>query len=72
MSHILDTVETVYHFTQAYIPLSDEQKRTQKYKVFAERKRCGADYALLDPQIQALAEETGGFCWRFVRDGKVW
>ncbi|MDA9557051.1 quinolinate synthase NadA [Vibrio sp.] len=64
MSHILDKIDTVYPFPPKPQPLTNDQKETyiQKIKTLLKAK----DAVLIahyytDPEIQALAEETGGF-----------
>lgn len=64
MSHILDKIDTVYPFPPKPMPLSDEEKAqyVASIKALLEAK----DAVLIahyytDPEIQALAEETGGF-----------
>ena len=64
MSHILDTVETVYPFPPKPIPLSDGQKQTHIKNIKSLLKEKDAvliAHYYTDPEIQALAEETGGF-----------
>ncbi|MDN3682404.1 quinolinate synthase NadA [Vibrio tapetis subsp. quintayensis] len=64
MAHILDTINTVYPFPPKPIPLSEHEKQQHiaNIKLLLEEK----DAVLIahyytDPQIQSLAEETGGF-----------
>lgn len=65
MSHILDLIETtVYPFPPKPQPLTDTQKKAhvESIKILLKQK----DAVLIahyytDPEIQALAEETGGF-----------
>ena len=64
MSHILDRIDTVYPFPPKPDPTTDEEKRAyiENIKVLLKEK----DAVLIahyytDPEIQALAEETGGF-----------
>ncbi|RQW63299.1 quinolinate synthase NadA [Vibrio viridaestus] len=64
MSHILDQIETVYPFPPKPIPLSDDEKAA--YKASIKSLLIKQDAVLIahyytDPEIQALAEETGGF-----------
>ena len=64
MSHILDKIDTVYPFPPKPVPLSDDQKQAHIANI---KKRLQEKDAVLiahyytDPEIQALAEETGGF-----------
>ena len=64
MSHILDKIDTVYPFPPKPAPITDEEKRAyiENIKVLLKEK----DAVLIahyytDPEIQALAEDTGGF-----------
>ncbi|MCF4174553.1 MULTISPECIES: quinolinate synthase NadA [unclassified Vibrio] len=64
MSHILDTIDTVYPFPPKPVPLSDDEK--QQYIANIKTLLKQKDAVLIahyytDPEIQALAEETGGF-----------
>lgn len=65
MSHLLDIVEnTVYPFPPKPVPLSREEQ--QSYITNIKRLLIEKDAVLIahyytDPEIQALAEETGGF-----------
>ncbi|EKO3685742.1 MAG: quinolinate synthase NadA [Vibrio metschnikovii] len=64
MSHILDKIDTVYPFPAKPIPLSEMEKTT--YLASTKRLLKEKDAVLIahyytDPEIQALAEETGGF-----------
>ncbi|MBF9000027.1 MULTISPECIES: quinolinate synthase NadA [Vibrio] len=64
MSHILDKIETVYPFPPKPAALSDQEK--QQYIASIKHKLHEKDAVLIahyytDPEIQALAEETGGF-----------
>ncbi|WP_342607230.1 quinolinate synthase NadA [Vibrio tritonius] len=64
MTHILDKIETVYPFPPKPIALSDTEKEqyTQSIKALLELNNAVliAHY-YTDPEIQALAEATGGF-----------
>ncbi|WP_112478792.1 quinolinate synthase NadA [Vibrio variabilis] len=64
MSHILDSIDTVYPFPPKPVPLSDDEK--QQYIASIKSLLKQKDAVLIahyytDPEIQALAEETGGF-----------
>ncbi|MGF1772129.1 quinolinate synthase NadA [Vibrio maritimus] len=64
MSHILDSIDTVYPFPPKPVPLSDNEK--QQYIASIKSLLKQKDAVLIahyytDPEIQALAEETGGF-----------
>ncbi len=65
MSHILDIVESpVYPFPPKPVPLSDEQKAqhiANIKKLLVEKDAVLIAHYYTDPEIQALAEETGGF-----------
>jgi quinolinate synthase len=65
MSHILDIVESpVYPFPPKPVPLSDEQKAQHLANVkrlLKEKDAVLIAHYYTDPEIQALAEETGGF-----------
>ncbi|MFC1234040.1 quinolinate synthase NadA [Vibrio sp. F74] len=65
MSHILDLIETtVYPFPPKPTPLTDEQKQTHLESIKRLLKQKDAvliAHYYTDPEIQALAEETGGF-----------
>ncbi|GAL36989.1 quinolinate synthetase [Vibrio maritimus] len=64
MSHILDSIDTVYPFPPKPVPLTDDEK--QQYIASIKSLLKQKDAVLIahyytDPEIQALAEETGGF-----------
>jgi quinolinate synthase len=64
MSHILDKIETVYPFPPKPIPLSAEQKQAALARIrqlLVEQDAVLIAHYYTDPEIQALAEETGGF-----------
>ncbi|MFY2509064.1 quinolinate synthase NadA [Vibrio pectenicida] len=64
MSHVLETIETVYPFPPKPIPLSDEQKQAHIKKIktlLKEKDAVLIAHYYTDPEIQALAEESGGF-----------
>ncbi|CAH0526305.1 quinolinate synthase NadA [Vibrio hippocampi] len=64
MSHILDTIDTVYPFPPKPVPLSDQEKQQHVANIKALLKQKDAvliAHYYTDPEIQALAEETGGF-----------
>ncbi|MFH0261757.1 quinolinate synthase NadA [Vibrio barjaei] len=64
MSHILDTIDTVYPFPPKPVPLSDDEKQQNIANIKTLLKQKDAvliAHYYTDPEIQALAEETGGF-----------
>ncbi len=64
MSHILDKIETVYPFPAKPAPLTKEQQQAHIDNIKALLKEKDAvliAHYYTDPEIQALAEETGGF-----------
>jgi quinolinate synthase len=64
MSLTYDSSETIYPFPQKPVPLSDQEKLTHVEKIKALLKEKDAvlvAHYYTDPEIQALAEETGGF-----------
>ncbi|GLO60504.1 quinolinate synthase A [Vibrio sp. MACH09] len=65
MSHILDLIETpVYPFPAKPIPLTDEQKSAHVENIsrlLKEKDAVLIAHYYTDPEIQALAESTGGF-----------
>jgi quinolinate synthase len=64
MSHILDKIDTVYPFPPKPIPLTSEQKRAALARIkqlLVEQDAVLIAHYYTDPEIQALAEETGGF-----------
>ncbi|MDP5255030.1 MULTISPECIES: quinolinate synthase NadA [unclassified Vibrio] len=64
MSHILDKIDTVYPFPPKPTPLSSEQKDAYLRSIKSALKEKNAvliAHYYTDPEIQALAEETGGF-----------
>ncbi|MCJ2377896.1 quinolinate synthase NadA [Vibrio sp. ZSDZ34] len=64
MSHILDTIDTVYPFPPKPIPLTDQEKQQYIQNIKAllvEKDAVLIAHYYTDPEIQALAEETGGF-----------
>ena len=64
MSHILDKIDTVYPFPPKPVPLSDAQKQAHIAnikKLLQEKDAVLIAHYYTDPEIQALAEATGGF-----------
>ncbi|EMK6942419.1 quinolinate synthase NadA [Vibrio cholerae] len=64
MSHILDTINTVYPFPPKPIPLRDEEKQAyiaEIKQLLIEKDAVLIAHYYTDPEIQALAESTGGF-----------
>ncbi len=64
MSHILDKIDTVYPFPPKPIPLSQQEKADyieRIKKLLKEKDAVLIAHYYTDPEIQALAEETGGF-----------
>ncbi|MDN3701469.1 quinolinate synthase NadA [Vibrio artabrorum] len=64
MSHILDKIDTVYPFPPKPVPLSDAQKQAHIAnikKLLQEKDAVLIAHYYTDPEIQALAEDTGGF-----------
>jgi quinolinate synthase len=64
MSHISEQIDTVYPFPPKPLPLSSEQKADyikRIKKLLIEKKAVLIAHYYTDPEIQALAEETGGF-----------
>lgn len=65
MSHILDLIETpVYPFPPKPVPLTEEQKAAHIEtitRLLKERDAVLIAHYYTDPEIQALAESTGGF-----------
>lgn len=64
MAHITDTIETIYPFPPKPVPLTQEQKDVHIAnikKLLAEKDAVLIAHYYTDPQIQALAESTGGF-----------
>lgn len=64
MNHILDKIETVYPFPAKPIPLSEVEKASYLASIKQLLKQKDAvliAHYYTDPEIQALAEETGGF-----------
>lgn len=65
MSHILDLIETpVYPFPPKPVPLTDLQKKTHIENItrlLKEKDAVLIAHYYTDPEIQALAEATGGF-----------
>ncbi|MGL6172707.1 MAG: quinolinate synthase NadA [Vibrio sp.] len=64
MSHILDTINTVYPFPPKPIPLTREEKQAyiaQIKQLLIEKNAVLIAHYYTDPEIQALAEATGGF-----------
>ncbi|GAL18490.1 quinolinate synthetase [Vibrio maritimus] len=64
MSHILDSIDTVYPFPPKPVPLTNDEK--QQYiasikSLLEEKDAVLIAHYYTDPEIQALAEETGGF-----------
>ncbi|MBU5854528.1 quinolinate synthase NadA, partial [Vibrio cholerae O1] len=63
MSHILDTINTVYPFPPKPIPLRDEEKQAyiaEIKQLLIEKDAVLIAHYYTDPEIQALAESTGG------------
>ena len=64
MSHILDKIDTVYPFPPKPVPLSANEKAQYIASIKSLLKEKDAvliAHYYTDPEIQALAEETGGF-----------
>ncbi|CAM3798781.1 Quinolinate synthase A [Vibrio aerogenes CECT 7868] len=64
MSHILDKIDTVYPFPPKPVPLSEQEKQDYIRKIktlLAEQNAVLIAHYYTDPEIQALAEESGGF-----------
>lgn len=64
MSHILDHVDTVYPFPPKPLPLSTDEKQAYRARIetlLKEKDAVLIAHYYTDPEIQALAEETGGF-----------
>lgn len=64
MSHILDKIDTVYPFPPKPTPLTLAQKDAYLRSIKSALKEKNAvliAHYYTDPEIQALAEETGGF-----------
>ncbi len=65
MSHILDLIETpAYPFPAKPVPLTDEQTKSHIENIsrlLKERDAVLIAHYYTDPEIQALAEQTGGF-----------
>ncbi|GAL30845.1 quinolinate synthetase [Vibrio variabilis] len=65
MSHILDSIDTVYPFPPKPVPLTNDEK--QQYiasikSLLEEKDAVLIAHYYTDPEIQALAEETGWIC----------
>lgn len=64
MSHILDSIDTVYPFPPKPVPLTNDEKQQYIASIKSLLKQENAvliAHYYTDPEIQALAEETGGF-----------
>ncbi|ASA57236.1 quinolinate synthase NadA [Vibrio gazogenes] len=64
MSHITEQIETVYPFPPKPVPLSKEQKAfyiDEIKRLLIEKDAVLIAHYYTDPEIQALAEATGGF-----------
>ncbi|MCL9774741.1 quinolinate synthase NadA [Vibrio methylphosphonaticus] len=64
MSHILDSIDTIYPFPPKPVVLTDEEKAQHVATIKAllqEKDAVLIAHYYTDPEIQALAEETGGF-----------
>lgn len=64
MGHILDHIDTVYPFPPKPIALSAEEKVEYISKIkqlLKDKNAVLIAHYYTDPEIQALAEETGGF-----------
>ncbi|OEF24809.1 quinolinate synthase NadA [Vibrio rumoiensis] len=64
MAHISDTIDTVYPFPPKPVPLTAEQSAQHVERIKAlliEKDAVLIAHYYTDPEIQALAEETGGF-----------
>ncbi len=64
MSHITEQIETVYPFPPKPVPLSKEQKEfyiDEIKRLLTEKDAVLITHYYTDPEIQALAEATGGF-----------
>ncbi|MEZ8988504.1 quinolinate synthase NadA [Vibrio breoganii] len=64
MSQILETAPTIYPFPPKPVPLNEDQKQAYKESIktlLQEKDAVLIAHYYTDPEIQALAEETGGF-----------
>ncbi|PSW07413.1 quinolinate synthase NadA [Photobacterium lipolyticum] len=64
MSLTFDPSEMIYPFPPKPVPLSDDEKLTYRAKIkslLKEKDAVLVAHYYTDPEIQALAEETGGF-----------
>ncbi len=64
MAHILDTINTVYPFPPKPLPLTEQEKQqhiTNIKSLLKEKDAVLIAHYYTDPEIQSLAEETGGF-----------
>lgn len=64
MSHILDKIDTVYPFPPKPIPLTQDEKAAYIASIkqlLKEKDAVLIAHYYTYPEIQALAEETGGF-----------
>ncbi|MFA0086349.1 quinolinate synthase NadA [Vibrio sp. 10N.261.51.F12] len=64
MSHILDSIDTIYPFPPKPVLLTDQEKQQHISAIKAlliEKDAVLIAHYYTDPEIQALAEETGGF-----------
>ncbi|GAJ73021.1 LOW QUALITY PROTEIN: quinolinate synthetase [Vibrio sp. JCM 18904] len=63
MSHILDKIDTVYPFPPKPVPLSEEEKASyiERIKKLLKEKDAVLIAHYYTDEIQALAEDTGGF-----------
>ncbi|MGV2990426.1 quinolinate synthase NadA [Vibrio sp. E150_011] len=64
MSHILDSIDTIYPFPPKPVLLTDQEKQQHISVIKAlliEKDAVLIAHYYTDPEIQALAEETGGF-----------
>ncbi|SJL82921.1 quinolinate synthase NadA [Vibrio palustris] len=64
MSHILDKLDTIYPFPPKPAPLTDDDKHAYVSRIkrlLEEKQAVLIAHYYTDPEIQALAEETGGF-----------
>ncbi|MCW8346544.1 quinolinate synthase NadA [Vibrio sp. ZSDZ65] len=64
MSHILDSIDTIYPFPPKPVVLTDKEKAQHIATIktlLQEKDAVLIAHYYTDPEIQALAEETGGF-----------
>lgn len=64
MSHILDKIDTIYPFPPKPAPLTANEKQayiSRIKRLLKDKQAVLIAHYYTDPEIQALAEETGGF-----------